>query len=102
MTVLHFWHGEFTDTGERSQLARAAVTASWAKTADRAARTEPARRAALSRFDRQVDPHAELEPRERERRARLARLSYFRYLALRSARARGCRRHWTPQGGLGE
>jgi hypothetical protein len=76
---------------QRSLLAQAAAHASWAKTTDRAARTEPARRAALARFERQVDPDGVLEPLERQRLAQSARRSYFRYLALRSSRARGYR-----------
>lgn len=76
---------------QRSQLARAAAHASWAKTADRSARTASARRAALARFERQVDPDGLLDPDERKRRALSARRSYFHSLALRSSRARGCR-----------
>jgi hypothetical protein len=74
---------------QRSLRAKAAVDASWAHTSDRAARTEPARRAASARFEREVDPHGELSEGERRRRAESARRSYFRYLALRSARKRG-------------
>jgi hypothetical protein len=74
---------------QRSLRAKAAVDASWAHTSDRAARTEPARRAAMARFERQVDPHHALPDDERQRRAEFARRSYFRYLALRSARKRG-------------
>lgn len=74
---------------QRSLRAKAAVDASWAHTSDRAARTEPARRAALARFDRQVDPNGDLSDEDRHRRAESARRSYFRYLALRSARKRG-------------
>lgn len=84
--------GQTLTQAQRSQLARAAAYASWAHTADRTARTAAARRAALARFDRQVDPDGALAPDERERRARAARRSYFRYLALRSSRARGSRR----------
>jgi hypothetical protein len=76
---------------QRSLLARAAAHASWAKTTDRTARTAPARRAALARFERQVDPEGVLEPHERQRLAESARRSYFHYLALRSSRARGYR-----------
>jgi hypothetical protein len=76
---------------QRSLRAKAAVDASWAHTSDRAARTEPARQAALARFEQQVDPHHELPEEERKHRAESARRSYFRYLALRSARKRGCR-----------
>lgn len=73
---------------QRALRARAAADASWANTSDRAARTAPARRAALARFERQVDPTGELSDEERQRRAASARRSYFRRLALRSARAR--------------
>jgi hypothetical protein len=76
---------------QRVLRAKAAADASWAKTPDRSARTEPARRAALARFERQVDPNGELSEEERALRAASARRSYFRFLALRSARARGCR-----------
>lgn len=74
---------------QRTLRAKAAADASWANTSDRAARTEAARRAALARFERQVDPDGELSEEERQRRAASARRSYFRLLALRSARARG-------------
>jgi hypothetical protein len=77
---------------QRSLLAQAAAHSSWAKTANRTVRTEPARRAALSRFEREVDPDEQLDPDERRRRAESARRAYFRYLAMRSVRARGCRR----------
>lgn len=77
---------------QRILRAKAAADASWAATSDRAARTEPARRAALARFERQVDPDGELPEDERRQRAESARRSYFRFLALRSARVRGCAR----------
>jgi hypothetical protein len=73
---------------QRSLRASAAAHASWAATADRAARTAPARRAALRRFEDQVDPDRTLPPIEREKRALAARRAYFRLLALRSARVR--------------
>jgi hypothetical protein len=76
---------------QRTLRAKAAADASWANTGDRSARTEAARRAALARFERQVDPNGELPEDEREQRAASARRSYFRLLALRSARARGRR-----------
>lgn len=60
---------------------------------DRLARTEPARQAALAKFEDQVDPERKLSEEERERRALSARRAHFRGLALRSAgaRARGSR-----------
>jgi hypothetical protein len=76
---------------QRTLRAKAAADASWANTSDRAARTEPARRAALARFERQIDPAGELSEDERQRRAASARRAYSRLLALRSARTRGRR-----------
>ena len=50
--------------------------------------TAAARAAALSRFERQVDPKQELPPAERARRAEYAKRAYFTRLALQSAKAR--------------
>lgn len=75
-------------TADRSLIARLAAHESWANTADPAARTAPARRAMLDRFERQVDPDGVLSPAERARRAGHARKAYFARLALRSAQAR--------------
>ena len=61
---------------------------SWARTADRTARTAPGRRAFLERFEREVDPDNVLPPAERARRAEHARKAYFQRLALKSAQAR--------------
>lgn len=77
---------------QRSLRARLAAHVSWANTADRAARTAAARKAAMDRFDRQVDPDGVLPPQERARRAAHARKAYFARLALRSANARRARR----------
>jgi hypothetical protein len=75
-------------TADRSLIARLAAHESWAKTADPSARTAPARRALVDRFERQVDPNGVLSPAERARRAGHARKAYFTRLALRSAKAR--------------
>jgi hypothetical protein len=75
-------------TADRSLIARLAAHESWANTADPSARTAPARRALLDRFERQVDPDGALSPTERARRAGHARKAYFARLALRSAQAR--------------
>jgi hypothetical protein len=69
-------------------IARIAAHESWAKTADRSARTAPARSAMLAKFEREVDPDGVLVPAERARRAESARQAYFTRLALRSAQAR--------------
>lgn len=65
---------------------------SWARTADRAARTAAGRAAFLSRFEDQVDPDRKLSPAEREIRAEHARKAHFQRLALKSAKARSRRR----------
>jgi hypothetical protein len=49
--------------------ARIAAEISWALTADRSARTRPAREAFLRRFEDEVDPDRKLPPDERARRA---------------------------------
>lgn len=77
---------------EQSLRARMAAHASWAKTDDRSARTAPARKAALSRFEHQVDPDGRLSPSERARRAEHAMRAHMSGLALRSAQARRTRR----------
>lgn len=78
---------------QRSLRARIAAHLSWANTSDRAARTAAARKAALDRFDRLVDPDGVLDPDERAKRARNARSAYFSRLALRSSQARRTRGH---------
>jgi hypothetical protein len=75
-------------TADRSLIAWLPAHESWANTADPSARTAPARRALLDRFERQVDPDGVLSPVERARQAGHARKAYFARLALRSAQAR--------------
>ena len=75
-------------TADRPLIARIAAHESWARTTDPSARTEPARRALLDRFEREVDPDGVLSLAERARRAGHARKAYFTRLALRSAQAR--------------
>ncbi|QOW00624.1 hypothetical protein RCF27_10260 [Rhodococcus pyridinivorans] len=77
---------------ERKLRAEIAAHESWAKTDDRAARTANARKAALDRFEREVDPNGELTPQERSKRAEHARKAYFARLALKSAKARRARK----------
>lgn len=61
---------------------------SWSRTADRSARTRPARAAFLARFEREVDPDGTLSPAERARRAEHAKRAYMLRLARRSAAVR--------------
>jgi hypothetical protein len=65
-----------------------AAHTSWANTNDRSARTAPARKALLERFEREVDPDGVLPPEERARRADAARKAYYTKLALKSSQAR--------------
>lgn len=73
---------------ERRLAAAHAAHESWANTADRAARTAPARKALLVKFEREVDPDGILDPAERARRAEHKRKAYYVGLSLKSARAR--------------
>lgn len=84
---------------ERSLRAEIAAHESWANTTDRAQRTAPARKAALERFERQVDPDGALTPTERAVRAEHARKAYFKRLALKSAQARRARGAARQSGG---
>lgn len=77
---------------EKSLIGQLAVHASWAKTVDRAARTANARKAALDRFEREVDPEGALPPEIRAKMAEHARKAYFTRLALKSAQARARRK----------
>jgi hypothetical protein len=77
-----------SSTNTRSLAGRVAAYESWARTSDRSARTAPARRAMLDKFEREVDPNNELEPGERAKRAEFARKAYFTRLALKSVQAR--------------
>lgn len=77
---------------ERKLRAGIAGNTSWARTENRLARTEPGRRAAEARFERQVDPDRVLTPDERARRVAHARRAHFQQLAFKSAKARRLRR----------
>ena len=79
------------DPNTRALIARLAVHASWARTTDPAARTAPARKAAMERFEREVDPDGSLDPSTRARMAEHAKRAYFARLALKSAQARRAR-----------
>jgi hypothetical protein len=68
--------------------SRIAAEISWAHTADRSARTRPAREAFLKRFEKEVDPDGTLPPEERLQRAEHAKRAYMLQLAKRSLSAR--------------
>jgi hypothetical protein len=72
---------------------RIAAEVSWARTADRSARTKAGRQSFLERFEREVDPDGTLPPAERHRRAEHALRAHMLRLAKRSAAARRTRQH---------
>jgi hypothetical protein len=73
---------------ERSTRASLASHASWAKTENRTARTQPGREAILEKYFDQVDPECKLTPEERRKRAANAHKAELQRLALKSAKAR--------------
>jgi hypothetical protein len=86
-----------TDTPRQSTPAanldkRIAAHASWSRTRNRSARTQPARDAFLARFEREVDPDGTLPADQRRQRAEHALRAYMLRLAKRSAEARKRRR----------
>ncbi|MDT5150579.1 MAG: hypothetical protein QOI01_2312 [Mycobacterium sp.] len=76
---------------ERSMRAQLGAHALWAKTDDRAARTQAARRGFYRRFERQADPEGTLDPAERARRAEHLRKAHMLKLSMASAKARRLR-----------
>jgi hypothetical protein len=86
------WPGEERGRGltpqQRTRRARIAAHVSWANTADRAGRTQPATKSFLARFERQVDPLGVLPMEVRQQMALHARRAYMMQLAERSAKAR--------------
>src|SRR4051812_30258531 len=86
------------DHDDRALRARMAAHLLHAKLTNPAAHTAPARAAFLSRFEREVDPEAVLEPEERARRAEHAKKAYFLRLALASRKARARKRRSSKTG----
>jgi hypothetical protein len=70
---------------------RIAAEISWSRTADRSARTRPARQKFLQRFEREVDPDGVLSPDERRKRAEHAKRAYMLRLAKRAVAVRKSR-----------
>lgn len=75
-------------TAEHSLASRFGAHRSWANTADRSARTAPARKALEARWERLADPDHVLPPAERAKRAESLRKAHFARMALKSAQAR--------------
>src|SRR3954466_6447626 len=77
---------------DRTLIARIAAAERWARTADRVAATEPARRGLRARFERDADPDGVLDAAERARRADALFAAHMLRLARASAKARRSRR----------
>lgn len=75
-------------TSEQSAWGSIGAHESWARTADRSARTLPARMAAWERFEKLVDPEGKLPPDVRAKMAENARKAHFQRMAMRSAQTR--------------
>jgi hypothetical protein len=75
-------------TPDRVLIARIAAAERWARTLDRVAATEPARRGLRARFEREADPEGVLHPAERARRADALFTAHMLRLARASARVR--------------
>lgn len=73
---------------DRTRIAQIAADTRWSRTTNRTAATAAARKAALDRFEREVDPDGTLDPATRAKLAANARRAYFRNLARLSAAAR--------------
>ena len=74
--------------GDRSLANRIAAHRSWARTADRAARTAPARTASDARFEAEVDPEGVMTPEARRLAADAARRAHYLDMARRSVDVR--------------
>ncbi len=75
-------------TAEHSLASRFGAHLSWANTEDRSARTAPARRGLLDKFEKLADPGGVLLPAERAKRAENLRKAHYTRMALKSAQAR--------------
>ncbi|SDY35538.1 hypothetical protein SAMN05661080_03195 [Modestobacter sp. DSM 44400] len=73
---------------DRTLIARIAAAERWARTPNRVAATEPARRGLRARFEREADPEGILDVTERARRADALFTAHMLRLARASAKAR--------------
>jgi hypothetical protein len=72
---------------ERKRMARLGAHTKWSRY-DRRAGTEAARAALRAKFEREVDPHNELDPVERAQRAESARRAFYLSMAMASVKSR--------------
>jgi hypothetical protein len=73
---------------DRAVIARIAAAERWARSHDRTAATEPARRGLRAKFEREADPDGLLAPAEHTRRADALMTAHMLRLARASAEAR--------------
>jgi hypothetical protein len=79
------------DPRERVLLSRAAAATRWAKTTDRAAATEPARRGLRARFAREADPEGILPDAELEKRVDQLHRAHMLKMSAAARRARAAK-----------
>jgi hypothetical protein len=84
-------HSKTLTPADRSTRASLAANTSWGNTADRSARTQPARDALFAKFCDQVDPDGVLPKDERIRRAEYLRKAHMQRMSLAAAKARRLR-----------
>jgi hypothetical protein len=82
---------------ERALAARIASAEKWGRTADRTAATAPARAGLRAKFEREVDPHGDLDPAERARRADHLMRAHMLRMSLAAKRARRRAREATAE-----
>ena len=75
-----------------AETGRAASLSRWAFETDRQKATSKARRGFLARFEEQVDPAGELDPQDREERARRLMRAHMIGLARKSRAKRAAAR----------
>jgi hypothetical protein len=85
-------HSKILSAEERSLRASLGVNTSWANTADRPARTKPARDAFFAKFCHEVDPDGVLPEDERIRRAEYLMKAHMQRMSLAASKARRLRR----------
>lgn len=81
---------------DRSQIAKIAAHARWARCEDRSAATQAARDGMTRRFEREVDPEGRLAPDELARRVESARRAHYQRIALKSAQSRRAKKEQQP------
>lgn len=73
---------------QRRLRSQVGAHAKWARTEDRTAATEPARKGFLAKLAREVDPDGSMDPATRDALVESKRKEHYARMALASSRAR--------------